>query len=174
MNDALSIEDEDERQALWNLECVFEREPSRGDELWPTLEQARAALADFALPMTAPRRRWSRFSLRTMLVVVTLVGGWLGWERHVVNGRAGVRQDIENAGGTFYTGDFVPGPFPRPAPQPPSWIRRQLGDESVGLIDLHHEQWDVKMIKSWFPEADLCGTETSDGEESSDVQEQQP
>jgi hypothetical protein len=30
----------------------------------------------------APRRRWFRFSLRTMFVVVTLVGCWLGYELH--------------------------------------------------------------------------------------------
>jgi hypothetical protein len=109
-----------------------------------------------------------------MLVVVTLVGCWLGWERHVLSGRAGARLAIEKAGGTFYTGDFLPGPIPRPGPKPPSWIRRQLGDESVGLIDLHSARLDVKMIQSWFPEADLCENATSDGEESSDVLPQRP
>ena len=128
--------------------------------------------------MTAPRhRRLFRFSLRTMLVVVALVGCWLGWERHIVNGRAAVRQAIEKAGGTFYTGDFVPGPVPRPPerrPKPSSWIRRQLGDKSVGLINLHNERWDVKTVKSWFPEADLCGAAISDGEDPSDVRAQRP
>jgi hypothetical protein len=109
-----------------------------------------------------------------MLVVVALIGCWLGWERHVVNGRASVRQAIEKAGGTFYTGDFVPGPVPRPGPKPPSWIRRQLGDESVGLIALRDERSDVKMIKSWFPEADLCRVAISDGEQSPDVRAQRP
>jgi hypothetical protein len=29
--------------------------------------------------MTPPRRRWFRFSLRTLFVVVTLLGIWLGF-----------------------------------------------------------------------------------------------
>ena len=85
-----------------------------------------------------------------MLVIVAVVGCWLGWERHIVNGRASVRKVIENAGGTFYTGDYVPGPFPRPGPSPPSWVRRQLGDESVGLIALHNQRWDLKKIRYWL------------------------
>ena len=117
--------------------------------------------------MTAYRRRWPfRFSLRTMLVVVSLLGCWLGWERHIVSRRAGERRAIEKAGGTFYTGEFVPGPFPR-RPKPVSWIRRLLGDESVGLIDLRNVPRDPTVVSSWFPEADLCGAAPSDDEESS-------
>jgi hypothetical protein len=37
----LFIADQAERQALWNLECLFEKEPTRSDE-WPSLDQARA------------------------------------------------------------------------------------------------------------------------------------
>ncbi len=41
--DQLTIEDQAEQQALWNLQCLFERE---GDPSWPTLDEARAALRD--------------------------------------------------------------------------------------------------------------------------------
>jgi hypothetical protein len=41
--DCLTIEDQAEQRALWNLHCLFERE---GDPSWPTLEEARAALRD--------------------------------------------------------------------------------------------------------------------------------
>jgi hypothetical protein len=36
------------------------------------------------------RRRWLRFSLRGLLVVVTLAAIWLGWNVYVVNQRGGV------------------------------------------------------------------------------------
>jgi hypothetical protein len=39
--DRLAIEDPAEQQALWNLQCLFER---AGDPAWPKLEEARAEL----------------------------------------------------------------------------------------------------------------------------------
>lgn len=39
----LSIEDQAEQRALWNLQCVFE---TVGNPSWPSLEQGRAALRD--------------------------------------------------------------------------------------------------------------------------------
>lgn len=39
--DELVIEDESEQQALWNLQCVFEK---LADPAWPSIEAARAAL----------------------------------------------------------------------------------------------------------------------------------
>jgi hypothetical protein len=38
--DRLSIEDQAERNALWNLQCLFEKYPNRSDD-WPSLEAAR-------------------------------------------------------------------------------------------------------------------------------------
>lgn len=37
----LTVEDQSEQQALWNLQCVFEKV---GDPCWPSLDDARAAL----------------------------------------------------------------------------------------------------------------------------------
>lgn len=42
MTDQLTIEHPAEKQALWNLECVFEKNDDRPD--WPSLEEARTAL----------------------------------------------------------------------------------------------------------------------------------
>lgn len=42
MTDQLSIEHPAEKQALWNLECVFEKNCDR--PRWPSLEEARTAL----------------------------------------------------------------------------------------------------------------------------------
>ena len=39
--DRLTVEDQSEQQALWNLQCLFEK---AGDPSWPSLEDARAAL----------------------------------------------------------------------------------------------------------------------------------
>jgi|GEM_PF-754978 len=39
--DRLTVEDQSEQQALWNLQCVFEKAADPG---WPSLEDARAAL----------------------------------------------------------------------------------------------------------------------------------
>ena len=37
--------------------------------------------------MTAPKRRWFRFSLRMMFVVVTVFGCWLGYELNWIRQR---------------------------------------------------------------------------------------
>lgn len=39
--DLLAIEDQAEQQALWNLQCLFEKLPDRN---FPSLDRARAAL----------------------------------------------------------------------------------------------------------------------------------
>lgn len=41
--DQLTIADQAEQRALWNLQCVFEK---IGDPSWPSLEDARASLRD--------------------------------------------------------------------------------------------------------------------------------
>jgi hypothetical protein len=41
--DKLTVEDQAEQWALWNLQCLFERE---GDPSWPSVEEARAMLRD--------------------------------------------------------------------------------------------------------------------------------
>jgi hypothetical protein len=41
--DKLTVEDQAEQRALWNLECLFEREVS---PMWPTLEESRESLRD--------------------------------------------------------------------------------------------------------------------------------
>jgi len=46
-----------------------------------------------------PKRRWFSFSLRTMFVVVTLFGCWLGNELHRVRDRRAMAKEIERMGG---------------------------------------------------------------------------
>jgi hypothetical protein len=40
--DVFSIEDRAEQQALWNLQCLFEKQACRPD--WPGIAESRAAL----------------------------------------------------------------------------------------------------------------------------------
>ncbi len=46
-----------------------------------------------------PNRRWLRFSLRTLFVVVTVLACWLGWQLFVIRDRQAVKAHIEERGG---------------------------------------------------------------------------
>ena len=43
----------------------------------------------------APKRRWFRFSLRTLFVVVTVCCVWLGWQLHIVRERQAMLREFE-------------------------------------------------------------------------------
>ena len=46
-----------------------------------------------------PRRRWFRFGLRTMFVVLTVFTLWLGWQAKIVRDRKEALTDLESCGG---------------------------------------------------------------------------
>jgi Leucine-rich repeat (LRR) protein len=74
------------------------------------------------------KRRWFQFSLKGMLVVVTLVAvglGWLAYERNKVRKREAAISAIEQVGGIV----VVDG-----EPTRPSWLRPVLGDNSGGGV----------------------------------------
>jgi hypothetical protein len=115
--------------------------------------------------MTAPRRRWFRFSLRTLFVVVTAFGIWLGWQLHVVRERAAIRAWAEKREIGFsseeWPGMFVPGRKPAWVGVIP-WYRRLLGDQGYVLIEMPYGysaadkaaiQSDQALIEATFPEA---------------------
>src|ERR1700690_2367557 len=55
----------------------------------------------------APKRRWLRFSLRTLFVVVTVFGIWLGWQTNVVRERRTMRDWLEARGGGVVPVEFI-------------------------------------------------------------------
>jgi len=106
----------------------------------------------------APNRRWFRFSLRTLFVVMTLAGaliGWLVWELRYIHDRTAMRGWILQHGGG------VPKPaailnLPNPATRIPFW-RELLGDETAPVVILPPGLLtaDLEQIKRTFPEAEV-------------------
>lgn len=137
------------------------------------------------MSQTPSNRRRFRFSLRTLLLVVTLIGGFLGYhlhwirQRQVFLARDGVQVHTIPAGQqVFYTNPFQPGVL---VPRDPNagrapgflWLfgERGVSDLSVSVIiddpfeepppDLYEP---YKLAQKLFPEANVFSN-VSDSEE---------
>ncbi len=115
-----------------------------------------------------PKRRWFRFSLRTMLVAITIVTVWLGWNLHAVRQRKAAlqllstRRPIEartSSSGAYHyitSPDNGFGPLGveyRPAtPFRVSAVRRLLGDQPQKQIFCKRGS-EAELMHSLFPEA---------------------
>jgi hypothetical protein len=116
------------------------------------------------MKINAPRR-WFRFSLRTLLVVMTALCCWLGWESSVVRGRKAVLEEIEGKPGfsittaADYAGRYPPGKaIPDLATVP--LIRHWLGDQAIQEIwSIRHYQGfseeQLARLTKAFPEAEF-------------------
>src|SRR5262245_35817365 len=83
-----------------------------------------------------PSRRWLRYSLRTLLVLVTVFCLWLGWQVRIVHKRKAALREIEDAGGGSSRGTtpyLSPMGEVRRAQSLPFW-RHWIGDENVVSI----------------------------------------
>ena len=101
---------------------------------------------------STPRRRWFRFGLRTMFVVLTVFTLWLGWQAKIVRDRKEAIVKLR-AG---YAEVFVAceTKYPRSKwPSIPFW-REWLGDRSVAII-VYFDNPEQKRLCALFPEARL-------------------
>jgi hypothetical protein len=107
----------------------------------------------------APKRRWFRYSLWTLFMVVTVFCCWLGyelnwvWQRHEAfkKGQVGVDESLDNS--------FGPGPANVPAPL---WLFGEPGYSIIwfntaqeSLVPTAEELVAIERIKRLFPEAQI-------------------
>jgi hypothetical protein len=113
-----------------------------------------------------PRRSIFRFSLRSLLVVVTLVACWLGWESSVVRHRKAVRQEASKTlAFQFLTARewlerWSPTTTAPPRVASVRLVRRWLGDEAIQTIEYNKRYGNVTddelaRLKRTFPEAEV-------------------
>ena len=113
---------------------------------------------------TKPKRRWIRFSLRTMFVLVTVLCVWLGNQASSVRQRKQLLSKLDsvvNGLPTYKTVNrngqqfVLNGDFATPADLRLSWIRRVFGDQFIPCICLPESMSpeEVGEFKSAFPES---------------------
>jgi hypothetical protein len=112
------------------------------------------------------RRRWFRYSLRTLLIVMTVVCCWLAWESSVVRYRNATRKDLQSSGFSMttaaewsrWTHYTIPGGN-APKGAQVSIVRRWLGDEAIQQITypphLGTNKEQLARAAKAFPEAEL-------------------
>lgn len=112
-----------------------------------------------------PRKRWwFRFSLRTLLVLMTLVGCWLGWQTGIVRERRALREKLSKGLAFHFVSvddhlkTLGPNlPVDPPVAQVPR-VRELLGDEAVQTVYYYEWHQDfspatLKEVERLFPEA---------------------
>jgi hypothetical protein len=121
------------------------------------------------------RRRWPRFSLRTMFVVVTAIGCWLGYQVSIVGQRKALLAPIEEMSDIKETSGSVQSDFGYISAESEwgelllchsqgaaaahrssvlasvSWFRRLLGDRPIACVLAPTRNSDA--ISRAFPEA---------------------
>ena len=90
--------------------------------------------------MTAPKRRWPQFSLRTLFVVVTVFGCWLGYQLNWIQQRKGFRIKHMVERQKYYpeensTWEWVEHAFPdKEAPFPLSYFG-EVGEVEIAILE---------------------------------------
>jgi hypothetical protein len=92
-------------------------------------------------PSAKPRRRWFRFSLRTLLIAVTLLCVWLGYETtQAVRQRRAVEL-VNGIGGEIYYAhqrDAKGNNNPMLDPWAPRWLRELVGEDYFVTVSEVH------------------------------------
>jgi hypothetical protein len=99
------------------------------------------------------KRRWFQFSLRTLLIVVTLLAAICGIvtpEWKFASERAALIERTVAAGG-------IVGKSDAPLPNGPNWIQRALGDSVIEFIAAPALATDEELsqLRTMFPEAQI-------------------
>jgi hypothetical protein len=104
-------------------------------------------------------RRWFRFSLRTLFVIVTLFACWLAWQLSIVRMRQSALRQLKALPGVEVTtaaawGRLFPTAPPVPVARIPMY-RTWLGDEAIQEISHFHfvNEAEVQRLANRFPEA---------------------
>jgi len=100
--------------------------------------------------MQLPKRRWLRFSIRTLLVAVTIFCVCLAWQASAVRERVVLRALIEEQGG------LVAAAGSHQSPYAPTVINRWLGDEEIESVEFTGKPPSLDLqqrIEKTFPEA---------------------
>lgn len=104
----------------------------------------------------APKRRWFRFSLRTLFVVMTVFGCWLGSNLHWIQERHAALDWIKTQAGAWHD---VPVSQGAKGETRAPWQTRIFGDTGVEQIVVVVEKDAVvakqRELARLFPEADV-------------------
>jgi len=124
------------------------------NEEMPVEEATRGAQPDVS---GEPRRRSFRFAfgLRSLLLVLTVVGIWLAWESHIVRKRERVRAVLRQRGAQLEQQVICTSCAVDPNPPPLPMLRRLFGDRTVAAVMLEAPATpeEIAEIKKAFPEA---------------------
>jgi hypothetical protein len=121
-------------------------------------------IGDNRVMQTQPGRRWFRFSLRTMFIVVTVFACWFGWQTKIVRDRKAALTEARKNPSFHVTtvADWLQwAPVAVQAPETPSvsFVRRWLGDEPIYSISIlgHVDGSEAALdrFKNVFPEAQV-------------------
>lgn len=94
--------------------------------------------------MTPPRRRWFRFSLRTLFVVVTLLcvllGGWMSYQLNWIRRRHDYLREH--------------GLHPMRVTQSAPWSLRPFREPGVSILIVNTDD-ELAIVRSLFPETSI-------------------
>jgi hypothetical protein len=105
------------------------------------------------------KRRWFQFSLRTLLIAVTLLAvplGYAGWQAKISRGRAAAVTEVMGSGGMVIGAEGLsPSKLASDRDYSIPFLRRWMGDHAV--LQIFYKRGttddDVRRLRRLFPEA---------------------